>query len=89
MSFQDFIDSVGSQDLLDLSEKEKERAVNAWLTDPSKKEMILQAFSDYLIDDHHIASALLLGDCACGRSIKNSIYAAIESDMQDTIHGLK
>lgn len=89
MSFDHYMQSMGNIDVMDMTEKEKEGALNAYLTDPDKKEYVMQAVSDYLLDDHHIASALLLPDAQCGASLKDSFYAAMEADMQDCIDGLK
>lgn len=86
----EFLKSTGHTQLMDMRQNQQDTAINLILSSAEHRKEVLGWFDEYLLADYHLQSALLLPDLQCGRSIKNSIYAAMEPIIQkilDEIHG--
>lgn len=82
---QNWLEKNAGKTLIELSDDEKDLAVSLYLSLPENQADVMSAMKDYFIDDMRFAEIIIRPDSECGRSLKDDLYAAFESAIQDDI----
>lgn len=85
MDFLNWLENNRDVDLQRLSSAEKDAAASAFIGDCRLKSIVIVGISEYMLDDKHLAKAMLLDDKEAGAYLKDCIYACFESEMIDAI----
>lgn len=85
MSFLNWLENNYNEDLQAMHDEDKCRAVFFFISDRNLKEIVMQGMRDYMVEDGHLAAAMIVSDKQAGNDIKDSLYACFESDIVDAM----
>lgn len=79
----EWLDKHAGKNIVDLSDDEKDVAVQLYMSLARNQEDVIDAVKEHLILDAGICDSILKSDEEFGRDIKNILYAAFEASIQD------
>lgn len=79
----EWLDKHAGKDIVDLSDDEKDVAVQLYMSIERNQEDVIDAVKEHLVLDSGICDSILKSDEEFGRDIKNILYAAFEAYIQD------
>lgn len=82
---QDWLEKNAGRTLIELSDNEKDVAVSLYMSMPDNQRDVMEAIEEHFIRDMRLCETLLKPDVDCGKSLKDDLYAAFESAIQDDI----
>jgi hypothetical protein len=85
MNFQNWLAANHKENLMDMSDSEKDQAVILFIQDEANTKTVSQAINEHLLQDAALQGLLMLSDEDCGRLLKNAMYAMLEADIVDAM----
>lgn len=85
MSFLNWLENNYTEDLQSMHDEDKCRAVFCFMSDGNLKEIVMQGMRDYMVEDGHLASAMIVSDEQAGKDVKDSLYSCFESEIVDAM----
>lgn len=85
MSFLNWLENNYNEDLQAMNDEDKCRAVFCLISDRNLNEIVMQGMRDYMLEDGHLAAAMIVSDEQAGKDAKDSLYACFESDIVDAM----
>lgn len=80
-----WLEKNAGRTLITLSDDDKDVAVSLYMSMPANQKDVMEAIEEHFIRDMRLCETMLKPDAQCGRSLKDDLYAAFESAIQDDI----
>lgn len=80
---QNWLEKNAGRTLITLSDSDKDVAVSLYMSMPANQHDVMEAIEEHFIRDMRLCEAVLKPDVECGKSLKDDLYAAFESAIQD------
>lgn len=77
-----WLDRNANRTLIEMSDDEKDLAVSLYMSMTANQDDVLAAIKDYFVEDMRFADLILRPDAACGKALKDRLYAAFEAEIQ-------